>query len=515
MGMAAATSSMAEAGFAALVDACGPDEAARGVLIGLLREDHPVYEQRGAAAVVRMRGWVLAALARTGVSPDALIFVLEELDTGSDPYLVAAAARALRHSGGPSPAFAPFLMRAFANIRYHDDPVSFESYGEYATSTTATTPLRELLKTLAWLGPQAASVLGELRRLAGPDGGLPKKLLPEVCRTMQAIGGTGESGVRDSGACCGLPDGLGKVFLRVPGLRGRSEPVGSVVFEDHMGTQVRFGDFFRGRPSIVAFFYTRCDNPLKCSLTITKLGRIQRLLEERGLDGEIRTAAITYDPGFDLPVRIQRYGEMRGMRLDSDHRMLRATGGLEALRRHFKLGVNFIESLVNRHRIELFILDSEGRIAVTFERIHWDEEEVVDRATEVRSEARNEPSSVRHSRLPVLGTLASLAVAFFPKCPVCWMAYLSMFGIAGLAPYASVLEPILIALMLVNLASVWIRGRAVGRLTGPYLVSAAAVAIVASRIGPGWQGAAILGAALSLAGSLWSVMEFKRGYFNS
>ena len=63
--------------------------------------------------------------------------------------------------------------------------------------------------------------------------------------------------------------------------------------------------------------------------------------------------------------------------MNAHHRMLRATDGMDALCAHFGLGVNFIESLVNRHRIEAYILDAEGRIAVSFERIHWDEQQVV------------------------------------------------------------------------------------------------------------------------------------------
>ena len=53
---------------------------------------------------------------------------------------------------------------------------------------------------------------------------------------------------------------------------------------------------------------------------------------------------------------------------------------------HFALGVNFIESLVNRHRIELYILDAQGRIAASFERIHWDEADVVARAMKILDE---------------------------------------------------------------------------------------------------------------------------------
>ena len=160
-----AASAQSEPQFAALVDALAADPDRREQLTNLLREDHPFYDQRASTAIVRMRGWVLLALARTGVPDAALIFVLEELDTGVDAYFVAAAARALRSYHHPTD-LAPFVMRALTNIRYRDEPVSFESYGEYATSSTGTSPVRELLATLAWLGPHARGVLPELESLA-------------------------------------------------------------------------------------------------------------------------------------------------------------------------------------------------------------------------------------------------------------------------------------------------------------------------------------------------------------
>jgi protein SCO1/2 len=60
--------------------------------------------------------------------------------------------------------------------------------------------------------------------------------------------------------------------------------------------------------------------------------------------------------------------------------MLRAMEGMSTLRARFELGVNFVESLVNRHRIEVYVLDAAGRIAVSFERLQWDEGQVVDHA---------------------------------------------------------------------------------------------------------------------------------------
>lgn len=481
--------------FAALVDALAADPDRRGQLTELLREDHPLYDQRGTAATVRMRGWVLLALARTGVTDAALLFVLEELDTGTDPYLVAAAARALRSYPTPNAALAPFILRAIHNIRSFDEPVSFAGYGEYATSATGTSPVRELLATLAWLGPHAREALPGIEALRTPPEGLAKKLWPDVDRVLEAIRGAGPA----SEPCCTLPPGLDHKLSWAFGSRRSSKPVEEIRFEDHEGKSIAFTELFQGHPTIVAFFYTRCDNPFKCSLTVTKLARVQKLLEDRGLAGQIHTAAITYDPAYDLPERLRRYGQDRGARLNDHHRMLRTPEGLDALRRHFQLGVNFIESLVNRHRIEVYVLDREGRIAATFERIHWDEQEVVDRAVEVLEE-----KPTRKTASSVVGTLASLGVAFFPKCPVCWAAYLSFFGIAGLEriPYSPWLQPLLAAVMLVNLASLWLRGRSTGRKSGFYLAAAGALAIVLSKAGPGWERAALWGVALTLAGSL-------------
>jgi protein SCO1/2 len=158
--------------------------------------------------------------------------------------------------------------------------------------------------------------------------------------------------------------------------RRGSEPVDSVLFEDQDGERITFKQFFSSRPSVLAFFYTRCDNPLKCSLTIVKIAKVQALLKAEGLSDQIRTAAVTYDPAFDLPERLRVYGRDRGMQFGENHRMLRATDDNDLLRRHFELGVNFVGSLVNRHRIELFILDASGRTVAFFERIRWDERQV-------------------------------------------------------------------------------------------------------------------------------------------
>jgi protein SCO1/2 len=59
--------------------------------------------------------------------------------------------------------------------------------------------------------------------------------------------------------------------------------------------------------------------------------------------------------------------------LNANHRMLRANDGITALRAHL-LGVKLVASLVNRHRIKVYLLDAAGAIAGSFQRVHWTEQ---------------------------------------------------------------------------------------------------------------------------------------------
>ncbi len=177
-----------------MVDSLAASETAREGLAALLHEDHAIYDQRGTATIVRMRGWILLALARVGLSDDALLFVLEELDTGHNGYLVAAAARALRSYPSPRAAFAPFVVRALGNMRYQDEAVDLDEYGAYATSVTATTPVRELLATMVWLGPHAREALPQLEAFRTTGRGVSRTLLDELERAVDAV----QSGSRAS-----------------------------------------------------------------------------------------------------------------------------------------------------------------------------------------------------------------------------------------------------------------------------------------------------------------------------
>jgi protein SCO1 len=514
---------LSETQFAAQVDELATGTQA-AELLRLLDERNAVYAERGAAAVVRMRGWVLGALARTSLPESGLLYVLEELDNGRDAYLVAAAARALR-TIAPSPRFTSYLLKALANVRFHDDALSFEQYGGYAVDDAATTAFRETLETIAWLGASGRSAASSLRELLPELGKADAEAVMRVLQVLESSAVTTES----EHDCCG---GGGVAFLRelsafkswAASERNTATGLSRVLFEDQAGKSVSYEAFFLGRPSIVVFFYTRCDNPEKCSLTLHKLGNVVRLLGERGLAARIRTAAISYDPGWDVPDRLTGYAKNRDLPFDDEHRVLRTLEGEKELREHFELGVNFVESLVNRHRVELYILDECGRIAASFARLQWDETSVVEQAAALLREVEPEPPSngVGTRPLPhavpqsgakgafqaMTGLGLAFVTAFFPKCPMCWAAYLSWFGVAGLDSlprWSPWMLPGVVALMALNLASVCRRSVAAGSRLPILLSAAGALTVVAFGVALRSPFGAKLGLGLSGLGALASV----------
>jgi protein SCO1/2 len=148
-----------------------------------------------------------------------------------------------------------------------------------------------------------------------------------------------------------------------------------IEMEDHNGDTLKFREFFIGKPTFVFFFYTRCNNPQKCSSNVWRWGELVKSLVENGMD--CRTAGISYDPAFDSAERLRSYATDRVVPLDESHRAFRVPGDFIAFRRGFALNVNYSQTTVNQHAVEAFVFNSEGKIAHSFVRATWSTEEVL------------------------------------------------------------------------------------------------------------------------------------------
>ena len=345
-------------------------------LAALLHEQSPIYQGLSTNAAERIRGFIFASFATGGLPRSALPFVLEELQTGINPYTVAAAARALRGSTAiPDETFA-LLVAAAKRIAANDDSVQYETIDPTDRTVQRTSALAEIIRTIAEAGPRARPLWDSIEAMAGGGNVCPEALaaIEQACLRLSA--NSGES------CCCATP-----ARLALPVRSPAPANIDDLALEDQSGEIVTYRDFFYGRPSVVTFFYTRCMNPEKCSLTVSKFAGLQRRLTAESLSGRINVGAVTYDPAYDHPRRLQIYGLDRGFRFDERNRFLRTLGSFSPIRDKFDLGVGFGATTVNRHSVELLILDKEGASAREFRRVQWRESEVIAAIREVADTA--------------------------------------------------------------------------------------------------------------------------------
>jgi cytochrome oxidase Cu insertion factor (SCO1/SenC/PrrC family) len=352
----------------AYVDRLRASPGSGGNLVDLLAEQSAIYAGRATNEAERLRGYILASFESTGLPASAMAFVIEELESGLNPYAVAAAAKAARGANRLPEHIVPLLLGAIDRVRQSDDLVCFDSRTGAETGASSTTALMELFRTIALLGPRAGVALPALKAMleCNPPAFSPGVLV-EIEKAIVAVSRVDQPTTRP--CCSALRASNNAIPLA-------EMDIGSIELQDQDGAIFSFRDFFRGRPSVLTFFYTRCMNPNKCSLTITKLARLQQRILEVGLNGRVNIAAVTYDPAFDLPPRLRAYGTGRGMSFDDRSRLIRTTGSFEVLQRYFELGVGYGPSTVNQHRLELVILDQRVRPSASFTRVQWHEDDV-------------------------------------------------------------------------------------------------------------------------------------------
>jgi cytochrome oxidase Cu insertion factor (SCO1/SenC/PrrC family) len=348
-----------------------PDQ--REAVAALLAEQSPVYAGRSTGDAERLRGYLLASFETIGLPASAMSFVIEELESGLNSYVVAAAAMAMRGARDLPEQIVPLLLEAIERLRGSDDVVCFD-YRKPATGDAQTTALMELFRSLGWLGPRAAAAATPLKAMLGQQpNNFSVQVRTEIEKALAAV----SRGSAPAGAhCCG---GHPTPVSFKPA--AEAPPAGidihTTELQDQDGAVFSFGDFFPGRPSVLTFFYTRCMNPTKCSLTITRLARLQKRIDEEGLRGEVNVAAFSYDPAFDQPGRLRAYGADRGMSYDDRTRLLRTTGPFEPFRHWLDLGVGYGSNTVNQHRLDVVILDRQARPRAHLSRLQWHEDDVL------------------------------------------------------------------------------------------------------------------------------------------
>lgn len=341
-------------------------------LIPLLHGGHAIYSGRGSNQVARMKGYLIASFKDRGPPEGAFTYVLELLENSQTPYLVAAAAQAVRNITEPTDELVAYLRIAISNIQYRDEPISFECYAPEWPRDQFTSALEEIVTTLAEFADRSPSARSVLKSVCESDvfRSQIKRQAAEALRATQLLRSVKPVSCY-SKASATMPlaprqiDGASKTNqLSLPQ---------NVWFEDQNGRRASFEEAFIGKPTVIAFFYTRCGNPNKCSMTVSKLAELRKVLKVQGIHQAVNVAAVTYDPRYDTPDRLRSYCQCRGFVFDDTMRAWRADPErFEEIRSFFDLGVSYASSVVSRHEIEVYVLDRKGFPVTAFTKLQFD-----------------------------------------------------------------------------------------------------------------------------------------------
>jgi len=113
--------------------------------------------------------------------------------------------------------------------------------------------------------------------------------------------------------------------------------------------------------------------------------------------------------------------------------------------------------------------------------------------------------------------LLSIVIAFFPKCPLCWAVYMSMFGCLGIAnlPYMGWLLPVLLLFLGIHMFMLYKKAARVGYL--PFVISlfGALIILFARAFYPYEKWLLISGMAFIISGSLLNSFSGNRLKFKT
>lgn len=430
------------------------------LLVDLLSERHPLYKDRGSITSQRMRGYLIGAFREIGTPHKALPYLLEELETSFYPYIVAAAARAIRGLQDPHAGIASFLNKSIYNIWQGDSYVNFSSYlPPYTDAEAQTSALWEIFDSIAWMGEKAKYILPDLHHL---ESNLSEYLnqdnknrLITCIESLEQL----DDPIED---CCTIPTEIYGSADEKDVLQ-KEINLSDILLEDQDGVTTTWDGFFKGKYTVLSFFYSRCHNPRKCIQTIYNLVDIQGALKDLPALSTVQTAAITYDPEWDKPAVLKAYGNNRRYQFGTLYKMFRVVTGMDQLIEQLNIGVNYKGNNVNVHRIEVYIINPEGKIEKSFLRFQAKENLIIEELKNIINPTKRKltKDGIAKNENSFLGKISTVFlpvfVAFFPKCPMCWMAYLNLIGLGGVISiqHQPWLIYVFIGLIILNLCNLY------------------------------------------------------------
>ena len=155
-------------------------------------------------------------------------------------------------------------------------------------------------------------------------------------------------------------------------------------FVDQTGKPFRFSQL-RGEDAVLAFVYTRCQDPRMCPLISAKFHALQQRIGTR----PIHLVEVTLDPSYDRPPVLARYGKMFGA---DPHRWTLAVGDTEpTLDFAARFGITAFPDPDSGiiHAENTVEIGPDGRVRTMITENAWQPDEIIADIDNSRGEASN------------------------------------------------------------------------------------------------------------------------------
>lgn len=130
-------------------------------------------------------------------------------------------------------------------------------------------------------------------------------------------------------------------------------------------------------PTLLMFFYSRCDNPLMCDRTASSVAKLQ---EQSALPGGARLLLMTFEPDVDDAAALQRFATLHNIDTTKGNvQLLRVTerNALEKLLLELSVPVAFSTGSVGIHDHAGYVFDHQGRLARVYLGVLPDHDDVI------------------------------------------------------------------------------------------------------------------------------------------
>lgn len=277
------------------------------LLTSMLDEDGEHFDGLSVEETDWFRGHIYAAIALSGAPGESLKRAREDLRTSSSPHVLVGIARVLR-SIEAGAQWCDDVEAARRRIQFYDQYPDFRFDPPSSPCCGARTSLQELDATLT---------------------------------AMRSSGCSGNTLAIDDAA---------------ERLYASSAVFYTAALEDQDGKLTTFAHLTIEKPVLLAFFYSRCMNPLKCSLTVSRLAKCAHAEPRLGYVG------MSYDPDYDTPYRLRVYGEDRGIPFSKDIRLVRSCEDWDEIKEALELRAGYGAATINSHAREVFLVASDKRL---------------------------------------------------------------------------------------------------------------------------------------------------------